>query len=1049
MRIVHIADVHIRGSQRHEEYKRIFTDFCQKTSNQNVDCIFIAGDIFHTKTSGITPEYLDFMKWWLNEIASVAPVHIILGNHDGSLINSTRQDAITPIVSLLDDDRIRLHKKSGTYDMCGAKLHVYSIFDRENWSSIVPVRGAINIATYHGPVVGAETEVGWLVDEADVNTEMFAAYDFAMLGDIHRLQHLDTRRDKDDVPKPWISYPGSCVQQNYGESLDHGYLLWDIKSRSEWDVKFHKLVNPMPFMTVEWMGTVPVTIDEIRKLPEGARCRIRSSVDLSQHDMLVLTRVAKEQCVSEVMFKVDASTRSDVISSIDDSDLKRSDLRSVDVLMKLVKRTTIQQLSDDEWSRVDDVVSKTLRAIPVNEDVARNVRWSLEELRFDNLFCYGSGNKIDFAQLRGIVGIFGPNRLGKSSIPGTLMYALFNTTDRGVIKNIDVCNIRKEQCSARAIINVGATKYVIERSTTKHNTKKNVQYAFNSLDVFRVVDGELIEMNGDGRTDSDKTIRSIIGTSDDFLVTALSSQGNIDQFIKSGQSLRRKMLNKFLDLDVFEQLYDVVKEEVKNIKAGLRHLGQHDWDAEAVGTSVLIEQCNAELQDHASRLCQLKVDLASVKSDMATLGHPTLVTDSQLQHARKRVDDLEGIVTQCVQQKDALQEKILEKTSKISRVSAVIDEHDINKMREELSDLSTGVHELAQAKSERKLEESRVATCHKSLKLLSEVPCNDAFPTCKFIRDAHANKVSLVEHEAALSMLNDKLKVLEKKVDVVRTSDLKSKIHKLEKLKELKSDLISEVASLEVQASQCQHTYEKNLTLLEEARVTLNNLEHAYNNSVNVEAVTLRSKAHKIEAALSAVESMQLKCATKLGRLETDQANFIKKRDEHVRLMSELKLHEVAQAAFSKRGIPRDIISTQLPAVNTEIMSILAGFVDFTIEFAVDDDSDKLDIYINYGDSRRIIELASGMEKMVASLAIRTALCNMTTLPRSDILFVDEGFGALDPVQMEQVGRLLTSLAKHFRAVVVISHFDAIKDVAETTIEVTRNEHDSKVVYVL
>jgi exonuclease SbcC len=89
------------------------------------------------------------------------------------------------------------------------------------------------------------------------------------------------------------------------------------------------------------------------------------------------------------------------------------------------------------------------------------------------------------------------------------------------------------------------------------------------------------------------------------------------------------------------------------------------------------------------------------------------------------------------------------------------------------------------------------------------------------------------------------------------------------------------------------------------------------------------------------------------------------------------------------------------------------------------------------------------MEKMVASLAIRTALCNMTTLPRSDILFVDEGFGALDPVQMEQVGRLLTSLAKHFRAVVVISHFDAIKDVAETTIEVTRNEHDSKVVYVL
>ena len=49
-----------------------------------------------------------------------------------------------------------------------------------------------------------------------------------------------------------------------------------------------------------------------------------------------------------------------------------------------------------------------------------------------------------------------------------------------------------------------------------------------------------------------------------------------------------------------------------------------------------------------------------------------------------------------------------------------------------------------------------------------------------------------------------------------------------------------------------------------------------------------------------------------------------------------------------------------------------------------------MDIYINYGDSRRIIECASGMEKMISSLAIRVALINVSSLPKSDILILDD-----------------------------------------------------------
>jgi len=106
-----------------------------------------------------------------------------------------------------------------------------------------------------------------------------------------------------------------------------------------------------------------------------------------------------------------------------------------------------------------------------------------------------------------------------------------------------------------------------------------------------------------------------------------------------------------------------------------------------------------------------------------------------------------------------------------------------------------------------------------------------------------------------------------------------------------------------------------------------------------------------------------------------------------------------------------------------------------------------MDVFINYGDSRRIIELGSGMEKMISSIAIRVALINVSTLPKTDMFIIDEGFGALDDTSIEACNRLLTSLKRYFRTIIVITHVDGVKDVADAILEITKNEKDSKVVY--
>ena len=462
LKVAHTADVHIRALSRHDEYRHILKAFSDDAASQGVQHIFVGGDIFHTKTTGISPEYIDLLTWWLNYMATSCEVHLVLGNHDGNLVNLSRQDAVSPIVDAMKNPRVHLYKKSGVYQIQkGYNLCVFSCFDEEGWTSVAPVPGEVNIATFHGPVRGSVTETGWDIDEG-YTVEKFEDYDFCFLGDIHKPQVLGYRQDK-----PWIAYPGTPIQQNYSEQLDHSYLLWNISDKNEWNVETRLLPNLKPFVTVDWQGNLDKTLKLAKKSPKGSRFRIRSQVQLTQDDVHVLSETLRtSMSASEVTYKSDYQVDRQTVKA-GGTVLAKTDLRSSDVVMKLVKSFyKDNEVVEKNFDLLSDHVKTYMSSATSSEDTARGSKWSLRHLTWSNLFSYGEDNVINFDKLNGIVGIFGPNRTGKSSIVGTLMYSLFNTTDRGPMKNINVCNVRKSFCSSRVILDHNSTSYVIERQTT-------------------------------------------------------------------------------------------------------------------------------------------------------------------------------------------------------------------------------------------------------------------------------------------------------------------------------------------------------------------------------------------------------------------------------------------------------------------------------------------------------------------------------------------------------------------------------------------------------
>ena len=1042
IKIAHIADVHFRSLSRHQEYREVFQDFAQQCRELKPDVIYVGGDIYHTKTQGISPELIDEITHWMRTLADTAPLHMILGNHDGNLVNASRQDAITPIFDALDHPNAFLYKKSGIYPtgVPGYNWAVFSCFDEEGWKDVKPVEGEINIATFHGCVVGSKTDQNWEL-EGDVPLNFFDPYDFTMLGDIHKFQILNEEKT--------IAYPGSTVQQNYGEDPDKGFIFWDIRSGSDFDLTFHRLTNPHPFVTVDWQGSVRDTLHEAKKYKKGSRFRLRTTENIPQleikqiHNELKLSRNAKE-----VVWKFDQEVdANDIIDS--EALIKKEDLRDPKIQMKILgDYAPAAKFDEEEWEEISKLVDRYIALATQDEDVARNIKWSIKDIEFDNVFSYGKGNKINFEKLNGITGILGKNRSGKSSIVGTLVYTLFNSTDRGTIKNLHVINSRKGHCNAKMRFTANNKRYVVERQSVRKEDKKGHVSAITSLNFYQEDPmGNVVEdLNGEQRTQTEKIIRKMLGTAEDFLITSLATQGSMNHFISHGSSHRKTILSKFLDLDIFERMAEFVKHDSASIRGKMSNYPERDWNASIVSLRNKRRKYDSQIEEIEYELAAHREDQQKLQIQLSNFTEADLVDErevdeqkEELRKAKEKFDELTEKCDQCVDEIEKLSEQV-------ETIEAVKEQFPISEIREQYENLQDLERALTNLEHQREVAKQLYKSQERSVKILDEVPCGDEFPTCKFIKDSHKNSRLITKQKEIIDDQSSELRAIRRAVKKLQDQNLKEKIDKYD-------TLLTRLSDTEVKVSRKQSEYDlfsRDLDVAEEHMLRCKKVLVEMKLRVNTSNLTEAARRVKdmlddINSQIKQKDAQRISAAEMKGNTDSQIKKLQTERDEFAELRKTWKMYDFLMKSWSKKGIPTQIIRTQLPVINSEIEKILSSVADFTVKLDADVDSNALDIYLDYGDSKRIIELASGMEKMISSLAMRVALLNVSSLPKTDMLIIDEGFGALDETNVEACNRLLTSLKKWFKNILVITHVDAVKDVVDQTIEIGNKGIDSYV----
>lgn len=1066
MRIAHISDIHIRGLQRHDEYRAAFSDFYQRCEEQQVNAIFVGGDIWHTKTQGITPEAVHLITVFFKNMAQIAPVYVTLGNHDGILSNASRLDAITPIISAIGSSTrypIMLCKKSGVYPMHveGYNLCVFSCFDEEGWENVKPVPGDINIAAFHGGIAGCLLDSD-MEYQADTTIDLFDGFDVALLGDIHRMQFLSYKQVRllvaadrlheypgatvvgsklglleIDTPMPWIGYSGSFLQQNYGEAAPKGFLIWDIPGPGSHKVWFEEIETPDRYVTIKWQTDVATTV----RSPGLARgCRVRLACDNTcspQDERQIQAELQIKHSIREFVVKREKKDTAIVVS-----DVISEDLRSPSTHIKLIKEMVRDYHTQEEWELAEDIVCKALSEAGDKAEDARGVTWSVQSLEFDDIFTYAGGNSISFSEMRGVTGIFGPNRIGKSSIIGALVYCLFNTTDRGSMKNIHVIRSGQQGCRVKADITVGDRHLQIDRASALKYEKNGRIWAPTSLSLTDSKDNA----SGEQRTDTEKVIRKTIGTVDDFFMTALSAQGTMNRFIDEGATSRKTYLGRFLDLDLFDRVLECIKVDANSIKSRLKLMPDRDWTAAISAARSRISEVERRIQDIDLTVQALHVEREGLQNQIISeAGSRQVVTEADVQRLSSIVVRKKKDLDDAIERANSAETRKKGIEAKLAAIDELKVQVDVETLRTQLKTQRDLERQISDLTASLKVANSDLKSANDNAAVLTQIPCGDKFPTCKFIVRSFDSRDKLDSLQKAVSDAEASLKSSREALALVASLDIEEKITKYTSAVAREQDLRAALQASASDILSAGDAVNRAETAVSEAE---NTHSEAVKKSQDPEAAQVLTHKRKIDGINSEIDAYGVErgnCLAEISRKEIEEKSLQDGQAEHKELRKKWRVYETLLTAYSKKGLPSQILDKLLPAINQEIAEILSGVVNFTVQLEIDSETNSLEIYIDYGDSRRIIELGSGMEKMISSIAIRVALTRITSLPKPDFIIIDEGFGALDESQIVACNNLIKSLKRIYRFILVISHVDAIKDSVDQVIEIARMNGASRV----
>ena len=1022
-KIFHVSDIHIRTLKRHTEYREVFKNmftYINSHSTENSIAV-VTGDIVHSKLD-MSPELVQMLVDFFNGFA--IPTIVILGNHDMNLNNMHRIDAVSPILDVINNPNIIFIKDNGLFEFGGITWNHMAVDKTpDEYVRAKDFDAPYKIALHHGAVNTAKTDIGYQISNEHVTTEMFTGHDITLLGDIHKpAQFLDAAQT--------IAYPGSLIQQNHGEALDHGILVWDVENRR---ADFAEIQNDYGYVTIETLGSTIVTSPH--RMPNKPRIRIKFNETSAADMKRLIATIRKKYNVQDITIqRTITSTDNNSATSISIGNVR--DVEYQNTLLTDYIDINFPQATAQELDTVRHINRTINSKLPAVESI-RHTTWHPISFEFENMFSYGEGNVINFENLSDVCGLFAANTSGKSSLLDAITYTIFDKCSKTGKAN-EVLNNKKTTFKGVFKFEMNGIQYTIERRGTKKK-EKHVK-----VDVDFYTDSE--NLNGEERSDTNKSIRRYLGTYDDFILTAFSLQADNNNFIEKSQKERKDLLSQFLDITVFEQLYQLAADEIKETSGRLKDYKKTDFAEIIIQSDDIItknqnkiqklEQSEDALQETRNTLQEKIVSLIETKL-------PTTYDGPNINALIKIEQDLENLIEQLQKDIEISETGIGSISATISSARTNISKINIKVVTDKLQQL----HKLQEQQRNLLLQiTEQQGICNAKQQKINHLNTHEYDPNCKycasnvFVQDAVEAQSTIDSDRETLNLLQETAtdyasKILALMVHVATnqtfnelTADIATNINLRERAELQQQILESDLQTRESELETClerQELFSKNETAIKHNE-TVDGLIDTCKSEIITCTTDIKTIQEQIKNMYGAIEVAKTHKSTALENLEKYQ-----------QLEIEYKAYEYYLDSVKRDGIAMELVVKALPKIEAEINNVLNQIVEFNM--VLNTDGKNINGYIIYDeDNYWPLELTSGMEKFIESLAIRISLINVSALPRPNFIAIDEGWGSLDAEHISAVVNLFEYFKTKFDFSIIISHVDSMRDMVDNLIEVNK-----------
>ena len=650
-RAVHIGDIHFKKVKNYEEIINVIDLFIKMEEKQKTPTVLaILGDILDSGCS-ITDKSIFLLRHLFeNASKTFLAIMIIFGNHDHH--NEHIKD-INPLITISSPYK-------NIYILNENKLYRYenlifavTLYDAEK-VLVVNIKKRKNdkiIGLYHGTIQNSKIDNGLVLSgkiKLDDLKKENSGCDFFWLGDIHMRQLFSQT----------IGYSGSFSQLNKEESMDKGYLEWNLDTYTS---QFRLIKNPVGRINVTYEDMLNI---KIPKHIKTVKMYVSKGAYIKYEDIIIKKKELEQKNKYNIEIYEGTILKKDTKIESKIQILKENiDLASNEGVQKLVKTYLKRKYGKHSAVMLMNIINKEMMEMNY-EYKQQNKLIMLENLKFANLFCYGGKvdendikkgiyneknniyNELNFNKFKETISIYEMNDAGKSCTLDILLFSIYGKHTRHDIfkclkkknkeKEIEIgSDVQIEQINNKKItkcilgkkknqtetenalltditLNVNDYKIrIIRRLARKYKTDNNPMSGKEWKCRYEKLYINDIDYTPKNRITSQiqTIINEKICTYDEFKSRTMVLQKSEECFVSATDNEKIKYISSRINFDVIEKLINKIDNKKKNIELEKKIL-----EAELKKMNIL--NIDESINELTNKIILLNNDIQSVETSI-------------------------------------------------------------------------------------------------------------------------------------------------------------------------------------------------------------------------------------------------------------------------------------------------------------------------------------------------------------------------------------------------------------------------------------------------